>query len=222
MALGIQGIVKKFVKSAYGNASNDVRLTNFNSVAVAMLEGMNAEAARSGRRFMGGNQIIANGIAPVQAIPTTTATLALWNGETDTGKSLFIDGINYWLGSGTAAAGATLFVTVSPTKIATAPTSMATGYAIQNTNGGAAKSKALFATAVTVPSTPAAPVWAAKSSTLQAAAANVGQGDGWRELNGGLVVPPGYAAGFAILSGAGTTPLYGISLTWNEFDAELE
>lgn len=214
-------LVRRFTKQGNG-ADNAIRATGLESLAVAQVEADNVEVARAGRRFAGGNQIIANGIAPVSAIPTTTATVALYNAEADGGKAYCVDRINFWLGSGTAAAGATLMVAISPSKIATVPTTNATGYASASCSGSANQTKSRWATAVTFPSSPIAPAWVAVISTFQLAAANVGQGDGFSEQKGALIIPAGYALGFAILSGAGTTPLYGISAQWTEIELDLE
>jgi hypothetical protein len=220
-----QAQIRRFVANAFGRAFAPTRLTQYESLSCSNLEDFKAESARAGMRFHGGCQIIANGIAPVAAIPTTTATLALFNPATS-GKTLGVHKINFWLGSGTPAAGATLFGTVSPAAPATPVTAMATGYGVGSSSGGSRLSKTLWGTAVTLPtspSAPSAPAWFALSSSLQVAAANVGQGDGVVELESGLLVPPGFCMGFAILSGAGTTPLYGISATWSEYDRmELE
>ncbi len=212
-----KGIVGRFGWLGVG-AAVPPRLTNQGSHPVAAVEPEAYERARAGRRFWGGNQIIANGIAPVSAIPTTTATLALYNGEGDDGADYCIERINFWLGSGTAAAGATLFACVSDGPIATTPT-MATGYEVASMSRGSRKSKAVWATAVTIPSDPA---WAGVLSTLQLAAANVGQGDGMTFLDGGLLIPPRHALGLAILSGAGTSPLYGVSCQWTEIEGDRE
>lgn len=214
----MQGIVSRFYKKAMSDAPGQLRLTGQGSMAVAAVEPEAYERARAGRRFWGGNQIIANGIAPVAAIPTTTATLALYNGEPDNGADLAIERINFWLGSGTAAAGATLFVCVSDGPIATTPT-MATGYEVASCSRGGRKSKAVFGTAVTIPADPS---WVGALSTFQLAAANVGQGDGVAFLDGGIIVPPRHALGIAILSGAGTTPLYGVSAIWSEIEGDRE
>ena len=221
MAIQIIAEVRKFIGHSLGGGEKTVRMTAVESLATAQVEPARFELTRSGRRYIGGNSIIANGIAPVAAIPTTTATLALFNGEPTGGRSYAIERINFWLGSGTAAAGATLMVNPSTARLATAPTAMATGYAAQSASGSARASRALWATAQTFPAAPANS-WIGVVSTLQLAAANAGQGDGVVDLEGAIVIPPGYALGFAILSGAGTTPLYGISATWAEIEAELE
>ncbi len=218
--MDINFLVRRFTRQGNG-ADNTIRATELESLACANVEGDNVETARAGRRFIGGTQIIANGIAPGAAIPTT-ATLALYNAEADGGKAYCIDRIIFWLGSGTAAAGATLFATVSPSKIATIPTGNATGYGSASASGSAQQTKSRWATAMTLPSSPVAPAWTALISTLQLAAANVGQGDGYVEAKGAFIVPSGYAFGFGILSGAGTTPLYGISCQWTELELDLE
>ena len=218
----IEARFRKFVSNAFARGLETVRLTQHESQACALVEDSKLELARAGLRFHGGNQIIANGIAPVQAIPTTTATLALHNPATS-GVTLGIHKVNCWLGSGTAAAGSTIFATVSPGVIASPPSANATGYGSQSSSGSGRATKALWTTAVTLPSTPTAPAWFALFSNFQLAAANVAQGDGWTELESGLLVPPGYCMGFAVLSGSGTTPLYGISASWTEYrDLALE
>lgn len=200
-----------------------VRQTIIRSQAVAQVEDPRAELARSGRRFSGGNQIIVNGIAPVAAIPTTTATIALVNMEDPGGLAIIVNRVSFWLGSGTPAAGATLFAAISPIKIVTLPTTMATGWGWGSSSGSSRTSKALWATAVTMPNPSNRPIaWVALSSSLQAAAANVGQGDNPIDIEGQLLIPPGYALGFGILSGAGTTPLYGISVSASETESDLE
>lgn len=219
MGIDIRAELRRFSKNALGSAQKTLRLTGIESLAAALIEPIGFEMSRAGNRFIGGLQVIASGIAPVAAIPTTTATLALWNGEDSGGKAIAIEQLGFFLGSGTPAAGATLFACVSPKKIATAPTSMASGYGLQNASGSTKASKALFATAVTIPGSPA---WFQVCSTQQLAAANVGQGDNVVTFDGKLIVPPGYAAGFAILSGVGTSPLYGISTVHSEIDADLE
>ncbi len=207
------------VRNALAGGLAAIRGTNYGSVATAQFEPLNAEQARAGLRFAGATGIIANGIACVNAIPTTTATLALYNA--DPVKTLFIDSISFWLGSGTPAAGATLFACVSSAPIATAP-SMATGHSVSSLSGSSLRSSAVLATAVTIPVSPYAPCWFAVNSQMQTAAANVGMGDGYREFNGAVAVPPLRALGLGILSATGTTPLYGVSISWVELAAEME
>lgn len=206
--------------SRLGNNTDGVppRGTPLSSLAVSQVESPYLDRARSGRRFYGGTQIIANGIAPVAAIPTTTATLGLYNNDTSgVGLSFDLDWLNVFLGSGTPAAGLTVFGAVfRPTN---PPSVNATGYGSTSCSGSARGTKGLWGTALTA----AAGVnWAALVSTFQAAAANVGQGDNFVDLGGRILVPPGFAFGIGLLSGAGTTPLYGVSAQWGETETTLE
>ena len=194
-----------------------LRSTNFASLAVAQTEPPYLETTRNGRRFHGGTQIIANGIAPVAAIPTTTATLGVYNNDiNNNGLSLVFDWLNVFLGSGTPAAGLTVLAAVA--KPTAALTVNATGYNSAALSGTANGSKALWGTAMTLP---ASTVWSALTSTMQLAAANVGQGDNFLDLGGRIVIPPTYCLALAILSGTGTTPLYGVSMQWAEVELDL-
>lgn len=216
MSISLLGEVRRFLPLALGGAPRALRMTGLESLSTAQTEPLRFELSRSGRRFIGGNQVIASGIAPVAAIPTTTATLALYN--RDPTKVLVIEQLGLWLGSGTPAAGATLFATVAG-PIASAPTAMLSGFSISSASGSGVASKALWAAAVTLPG---APSWFQVLSSFQLAAANVGQGDIVSNLDGAIVIPPLHALGLGILSGTGTTPLYGISCIHSEIEAQLE
>lgn len=212
----LNAIARRASKIGQG-AIRELRLSILESLAVSQLEPDGALAAARGSRYAGGCQVIASGIAPVSAIPTTTATLALYNTASDGGLSLSLDGVSFCLGSGTAAAGATLWACVSNGKPASVP-SAASNYSSQALGAIGNSSFGRWATAVTIPSGSA---WFQIATSQQLAAANVGQGDTPGSING-FVVPPGYCAGFAILSGAGTSPLYSVSATWYELELDLE
>lgn len=215
----LEMIARRFAKSANDNRLN-ARATVLGSQAIAQTELPLVELSRAGSFFVGGLQLAANAIAPDAALPTTTAKLALFNGEADGGKALFIDHLHFFLTTGTAAAGATLWVAVSRGKLATAVTADTTGFgsgpAYGRTN---ASTSARWGAAVTLP---ASTIWHSVGGSFQAAAANFGQSDQPFEIRGGICVPPGYALGFAVLSGAGTTPLYGVSARWAELETDLQ
>ena len=213
----VGGIITRLFKQPSNIGEVSLRMTNNASASVAQVEAPYLELTRSGRRMHGGTQIIANGIAPVAAIPTTAATLALYNNDTNNnGLSLCLDWLNVFLGSGTPAAGLSLFAAVA--KPTTAPTANATGYNSGPLSGTASGSKALWATGLTLPATA---VWSALTSTLQSGTANVGMGDNFLDLGGRIVIPPSYCLALAILSGAGVTPLYGVSAQWAELELDL-
>ncbi len=216
MDVSFRGSFRKFQQFALGGGSALARFTGNESLATAQVEPARLEWSRAGYRFVGGTQIIANGIAPVAAIPTTTATLALYN--SDRSQSLVIERLGFFLGSGTPAAGATMLACVSR-KVATAVTAHTTGYNATSANGSSVAARALWGAAVTIP---AGSAWFQVQSTMQLAAVNVGQGESPIDLEGAIIIPPECALGIVILSGAGTTPLYGISATWSEVLLELE
>lgn len=217
--MNFSGLITRLMKQSTNMDGVPVRLSNYASLAVAQVESPYQESTRSGRRFHGGVQVLANGVAPVQAIPTTTAAVALFNSDTNNnGLALVVDWANIFLASGTSAAGATVLVAVGKPSSGTAPVASASNYSIGTLSGTAQGSKALFGIGTVFATTP---VWSAVASTSQVAGANVGQGDNCLDLGGRIVVPPGYMLGISILSGAGTTPLYGVSLQWAEHELDL-
>lgn len=215
----VGGIVQKLFKVAQG-ADQEHRMTSVGSLAVAQTELAQVELTRTGRMFVGGVQLLANAIAPDATMPTTTLKQGLFNGEPDGGRTYFIDHLSFSVASGTPAAGASLFATISNGKLATALTSMATGFGVGPASGFTKhKSAALWGTALTFP---AGSIFHLIGANLQLAAANVGMGDQPYELRGGLAIPPGYAMGLVVLSGAGTTPLYITGARWAELEVDLE
>lgn len=216
MAL-FQGIITRIFKQGNNAEGVPFRATNLSSLSVAQIEAPYLEATRSGRRMHGGLQLLSSGIAPVAAIPTTLSQLVLFNNDTNSnGLALCLDWLNMFLASGTPAAGATIMVTVARPVVP--PTQNATNYASVALSGTANGSKALWAINLSMPT---GTVWTALSSSLQPAAANLGQGDNPIDLGGRIVIPPGYGLGIAILSGAGTTPLYAVHAQWSEFELDL-
>ena len=216
--MNLNGIIARIMPQRNNLDGSPVRLTGSSSLAIAQIEGPYSDMTRSGRRFHGGTQIIANGIAPVQAIPSTAGGLSLYNNDTGgNGLVLFMDWLNVYLGSGTSAAGASiLFAVAKPT---TVPSANATGYATGSCGGGSRTSRAIWATGLTLP---AGTVWSAVASSLIPAAANAGQGDNPLDVGGRIMVPPGQAFCLAILSGAGTAPLFAVSAQWNELEVDVE
>jgi hypothetical protein len=210
--------IRKIAKMSYGTQAKP-RLTGLGSLAIGQVEFPNLELSRTSRRFVGGNQVIANGFAPSTTIPTTTGNATLFNGEAAGGKIYALDYVNYWLGSGTAAAGATIMAGVTRGTI-TAPTA-ATNWSSIGLNPNAT-TKAIWATNPTLTVGGLNPVWIGLTGSQQAAAANVGQGVNGQPLPWPFLIPPGYAIAFAVFSGAGTTPLYGISVSWAELEIDLE
>jgi hypothetical protein len=209
-----QGLVKQLGLDFLGNP------------AFSQVLAPRALRAAAGVRF---NAVIGNGatfLAPVTAYPTTTLTMALWNGEPDGGKSYFIDKVYAFLASGTPDVGGALLACVTKER-QTAPT-LSTGdnggYAGTKIGGLSGKlpgaSKAVFINAITALS---APVWFVADSKPQVTAtAKVAAAAFEGNLEGGVVIPPGFMLGLAVLAGAGTNPLFGLGVTWDEIQADLE
>lgn len=216
--MNLSGLISRFQRQGNNLDGAPIRLTTLASLAIAQVEPPYLETARSGRRMHGGTQTIAAAVAPVQAIPTTTAAIALYNSDTaGNGLSLVVDWLNVFLASGTAAAGLSVLATIA--KPAAAPAANVASYASGSLSNASRTSKAVWATALVMAG---APVWSALNSSFQPAGANAGQGDNPLDLGGRLIVPPGFALGLSILSGVGTTPLYGVSAQWAELEIDVE
>jgi hypothetical protein len=213
----IEAIVRRFpALKSLSEATTAARLTGLLSLAVSQVEAERQEATRAGRRFRALG--VAAGAAPVQAIPTTTATHALFNA--DPNRSYVVDSIDVMLLSGTATIGATVLAIVSPIT-ATLPTA-ATGSLVQSSSAGGLQSKAVFATAYTIPTPAGNAQWGIASATSQPGGVPGVGGLFSCDVRGGIVVPPRYVLGIAVLAGAGTTPLYVPSVTWSEAELDLE
>lgn len=220
MAL-IEAIVRRFPALAtHSEATTGGRLTTKLSLATAQIESEYAELTRAGRMFSGIG--VAAGAAPVQAIPTTAATHLLYN--PDPKRSYVIVSVGAMILSGTPGTGATLWGIVSSIT-ATLPTA-ATGSLIGNTGGQGLSSKAIIATAYTLPSPAGNAQWSILPGQLGqlgngTAAASVG-GLYSADVRGRVIVPPGRAFGLVVLSGVGTTPLFVPTFTWYEAEEDLE
>jgi hypothetical protein len=174
---------------------------------------------RAGRRFTG--IFSTTGQAPVQAVPTTTATWALYNG--DPNRSYVLDNLSAFFLSGTAGIGAG-FMCIVTKPTATLPTA-ATGSAIGSRSNGGLNSKAILATAYTIPTPTGFSQWGfmEMASTLSVAPAAAGTFVGSAaDAQGRVIVPPGQLLGVALLAPAGTTPLYIVGANWHEVELDLE
>lgn len=218
----IRTLVSRYSKISNGTRAWQ-RATGLGSLAVAEVELSRTELARAGRYIHGGAQIIANMVAPVQAIPTTTPQIGLYNGNAN--DSLCIDYVTGpILGSGTAAAGNGMYIGFSTqTSAGTIPVANTTGWTSVS-GGGSTSRRSLTFWNTGVTFTAAQTSWIQVSGGgLLLAAANVGQGiPTVTYYNGSIIVPPGYNVGFCVLGGAGTSPLYGHSVGWAEVPLDIE
>ncbi len=223
MALGIKGLIGRFVFNANGSEL-ELRQTDSGALAIAQVEPPYKEVSRSGRHFIGGLSTV-TGRAPVQAIPTTTATVYLYNA--DPILSYCVDYLGIVTASGTPAAGCSLLGLMSkPT--GTAPTAGSNYTIAQSSPSSARGSKAIIAEAYTIPTVDTSGVnswkaWGVLASANFPAAAFIGGGDASDHFKEGrLVIPPGWGLAMAFLSGAGTSPLYGVHAEWSEIQIDQE
>lgn len=211
-----EGVAGRFLVKLAGQFAS--RFTGLQSVPIAQVESEFLEMTRAGRRFMG--IFSTTGIGTVQAVPTTTANWLLYN--PDPGRAYVIDQITAFFLSGTAGIGGTLVGIVSPIT-ATLPAA-ATGAAVGNASAGGLNSKAVLAVTYTLP-TPAGMVQWGILPGQQGQTTGVVPGLGGNytaDVRGRLIVPPGKALGLALITAAGTAPLFVMGASWHEVELDLE
>lgn len=212
------GRIYKYMLGGFGNPG-PIRQTEYSSLAVQQAEPPGLELARAGLRYAGGCQVVASALAPVQAIPTTGGALALYNTEPDGGKSIVVESVSVSLASGTPGTGFALYCGLSQGRLVTAP-SAAANYGSAPIGKSQGKSTiALWATTFTLAGSPK--WWAVIAGPTGGASASVGDG-GTRDLGGRVVIPPGHALAFTVMSAAGTTPLFAIHVEHVELQVTLE
>lgn len=150
----------------------------------------------------------------VADMPTTRAELALYNGESSSGKSYIINSVWwYCLTSITAASGATIIYQVNASAAAlTDNTAVLINSPLGKTYAGAAK-RALAVTTLV------ANKWAALAASPAGPAVSIGFGL-FAPVNGGIIVRPGATLGVNVVVGTATgTALMGIC--WSEAVLDL-
>ena len=170
-------------------------------------------AAQAASRFILGNNAAITGIAPVQAHPTTAAQWGLFNANAD--KSLYFEELGEYLEAGTPGVGGVLLACLfrTPAQLGASET----GNAITSASGSGQASKVIVKPSITI-TEPTAPNWytladiSGANVTAFAASATFAH----RNLQGRLVVPPLWGVGLAVLSPAGTTPLWAPFGMWVE------
>lgn len=190
--------------------------------AMSQLLPPKALRAAAGRRY---NAVVGNGatfIAPVTAVPTTTATFLLFNGEAAGGKSYFIDTAYAFLASGTNGVGGALLgaVTLSAQQAAGVLPAAYASTVVSSLSGKSGGTKGVLANAWTIVG--GTPSWGVLAKSEAAAGATIGANVLLANLDGGIVVPPQYGLALTVLSGTGTTALYGVGVSWDEIEADLE
>ncbi len=154
--------------------------------------------------------------APYAAIPTTTATWALYNGGTGNSQLVVIR-IWAWLISGVRGIGEVIFAGTSSAAQGTALTAYSASVNKAVTPGSAATT-AVFANAATLAGAPAWQVWAANGG----GSIDISDSSGMSaDVYGFYVVPPTYALGAGIYNIGGTSALYGLGFDYAIIEMEL-
>lgn len=146
----------------------------------------------------------------VANMPTTRAELALYNAGPSTGKSFVIDQIYFLsLTSITAASGVSIIWQVDQVAALTDNSAVLINSPLGANYGGTAQ-RALAVTTMT------ANKWCVAAATPAGAAASIGLGL-VANIDGGIIVSPGFTLGVNAVAGTATgTSLMGIS--WHEVD----
>jgi len=212
-----ENVAGKFTTKQSGQVSQ--RATALGSVAGAQVEPPNFEMSRAGRRFILGNSAAITGIAPVQALPTTGAQWVIWNPSTT--RTLAMEQVAMYLTSGTPGVGGILLAALF-----TLPASVGatyTGSSISSASIGSGASATILKASVTV-TAPAAPNWFTLASNpgpnVTAFASSTFLEN--RLLGGSVLVPPLCGLALAVVSPAGTTPLFAPAAMWVEIECDLE
>ncbi|KKL74614.1 hypothetical protein LCGC14_2063140 [marine sediment metagenome] len=192
------------------NATHDVTTSAFRSQFISQIEPKYAELARA-RVLYAANNGSAAGLGDVEAIPTTTATYALYN-NSDT-KHLVVLKIGAIVTDVTPALGWGLIAGLSPTAQASAETKYANSLALAITPGSPDPGGYLT-DAVTLAGTPLWMTLGSSNGTLLGTSITA-----W--VDGLFIVPPKFALGIDIVGSVGSTPLYDVDILWAELELEL-
>jgi len=201
-----QGRIQELGAGAYPGYS-DHRQTTLNSLAVDSVAPRYFELARAGLIFCA-QHTIATAITPVQTYPTTTGNVVLNNVNTNGGLLVPLK-IAATVGSGTAAVGASLLVGVTPSALATQLTADGTGVVHKSLRDAGKTPTAYMDFGKTV----VAPVYSTLGANLTAASTTPG-GGAVHDCEGVYIVKPTFALVVDVLSGAGTSAKWNISIIY--------
>ncbi len=213
-----------YKQTGAGSPALQNECSSLGSQRFTQLEALGYEIGRMGRSFVGGHAVIAAAISPVSDFPTTTAPMVLFNSSqaTGTAKVLVVKRISFaYATTGTLSAyGSTLFAGVTPSKLATALTANGSNIKTQSTRGSATP-VGLIDAAKTV----AQPTWMQLGGIAHGAETTMSIGYTIDLTGHPLIVPAQFALAFGVMSaidGVGaTTPLYMLSVAWDEIEAVL-
>lgn len=198
--------------------------TNLGSLRIAQLEAPGVEMARTGRSFVGGTSVVAGGLAAVTNLPTTAAAWVLYNSQPQASvtKCLVIKRLSAFFCSSTInapASGFSIFAGVPPVILASPPTANAANTLTQATRGYGTPLGLIGSSAVTIP---AGTCWHVFASATNITVANTTGPSCTADLSTTpFIVQPGFCLAAGILGSTVGTPLYGLSIAWDEVEMTL-
>ena len=164
--------------------------------------------------------MLSSGVAPLTGIPTTTAALVLWNGESAGGKSYVIDSVFCTEGvvDATQSNMTSLFVMVGRPPIATPNDSALAIRSMSGLQNYAGRARTVVGGTVVNDS------WFPAGTSAPAAAAAAGSA--WKTLdwplNGLYIIPPGGSFNMHIVKAAATAAQGFIGVRWHEVQLILK
>jgi hypothetical protein len=195
--------------------------TNLGSLRVAQVESPGLEMARSGRSFVGGTSVVAGGQASVVDMPTTTAPWILFNSSASGAgnRHLVIKRLTAFFASGTMpATGFGIFGGVTISKLATPLTATGASHRTQATRGSAT-ALGFIDVAKTIP---AGTAWLHLGGTLPLTnTTTIGPCLTVELTAPAFIVQPLFAFSFGVLGDTAGSPLYGMSIAWDEVEMSL-
>lgn len=215
---GSQMAVTAAIAAVATGTEQEEQITRLGALRVAQLENNGFELGRVGRSMIGGCTAVADAVAPVTNLPTTTGPVVLYNANQAGGRLYHIKQVSMFYGSGTAGAyGAAPFVGVTPAILATPVTANATGFSVQAARGYG-PTTAFFSTAATIA---AGTAWFVLGSDVSGASTVTGPACTFDVRHLGLIVPPLYALTIGALGDTGTSAKYGFSVAWDELEGDF-
>lgn len=153
----------------------------------------------------------ATAVAPVVALPTTTAQLTLQNLENDDGKSLVIDELFcHVLVSAAAATSVGMVFMLNSLQLKGAPLTQG-ALTVRSFSGKSYGGKALHQVGATVVDGG----WRPYGTAIVGAASQIMQTFSW-PTQGGIIVPPGYKFSVSVVANTVTTITTRAGLSWTE------
>lgn len=215
MAELMEGRVEYQQSNLGNNTQRAWSLSGLGSNRFAQCEPSLFELSRAGRLF-GMSLTVAASVIPVQTVPTTTASVCIFNAASAGGKLIVPLRLGFFNASGTSDKGQILLASVTSTTLATPLTANGTGYVIGGLRSGDTVSVAFADSAKTV----APCVWTSVGGLESTADAVPGCGQMF-DVEGMFIIKPQYALGLAVLSGAGTTAKFSFSAIWAEIPVDV-